>query len=335
METGAPISVVMPVYNGGAHLDAAIRSIVEQTWRDFEFVILDDGSTDDTEATLVRWASRDPRIRLARSAMREGWGGSSDRVARLATAPVCARMDADDVAHPERLARQWAVLREHPDVIMVGTLWEGIDDRGLRVRPRDRQVLLRHAAMTPFPHGSIMFRRAAFLEIGGYRRGAEAGEDQDLCRRMVRHGRVAVLVEALHQYRFHAGSTTRELLSDATGRGLDQVAVSMAPPWRADAGDAPPLARPVEACRERALYYAIACLVWAGERPGVGALRSVARTGLSTPGAFKAALLTAGAWLSPAAARLVMRLALRARDRRAGRLLGPREMVDWEPPWAS
>src|SRR5262249_21667368 len=157
------------------------------------------------------------------------------------------------------------------------------------------------------PHGSIMFRRAAFLEIGGYRRGAEAGEDQDLCRRMVRHGRVTVLVKALHRYRFHAGSATRELLSDATGRGLDQIAVSMAPPWRAAAAGAPP--RPVGACGERALYYAIACLVWAGERPGVGAFRSVARTGLSTPGGLKAALLTAGAWLSPTAARLVMRLA--------------------------
>jgi glycosyltransferase involved in cell wall biosynthesis len=98
MNTGSSlsISVVMPVHNGGARLDAAIGSIVGQTWRDFEFVILDDASTDDAPAILERWAARDARIRLARSPAREGCAGSSDRVARLATAPVCARMGRDE-----------------------------------------------------------------------------------------------------------------------------------------------------------------------------------------------------------------------------------------------
>ena len=77
------ISVVMPVHNGAAYLDAAVGSIVGQTWQDFEFVILDDGSTDDTPAILERWAARDPRIRLTRNPAREGWSASSDRVARL------------------------------------------------------------------------------------------------------------------------------------------------------------------------------------------------------------------------------------------------------------
>ena len=85
--TSPSISVVMPVHNGGAHLDAAIGSIVGQTWQDFEFVILDDASTDGTPAILERWAARDPRICLARSPAREGLARSSDRVARLATAP--------------------------------------------------------------------------------------------------------------------------------------------------------------------------------------------------------------------------------------------------------
>ena len=84
----------MPVHNGRAHLEAAIGSIVGQTWQDFEFVILDDASTDDTPGILERWAARDPRIRPARSLAPEGWAGSSDRVARLAAAMRLTRADA-------------------------------------------------------------------------------------------------------------------------------------------------------------------------------------------------------------------------------------------------
>jgi hypothetical protein len=327
-----PISVVMPVHNGAPYLDPAIRSIVGQTWRDFEFVILDDGSTDDTTAILERWAERDARIRIARSLTREGWAGSSDRVARMATAPVCARMDADDIAHPERLAREWAVLRDHPDVVLVGTLSEGIDREGRRVRPRDRWALLRRTWVPPFPHGTIMFRRAQFLEIGGYRQGSRAGEDLDLCRRMSRRGRVVVLVDALHQYRFHAGSATRELLADEGARGLATIAAALDSPREAESGRHP--ARPAGtsgAARRRALYYAAASTVWAGERPGVAPLRSLVRTGFPTLDALKIGLLTAGALGSPAALRAVMGLILRGRDRLAGWLLGPRAMVDWRP----
>jgi glycosyltransferase involved in cell wall biosynthesis len=334
MDTGPspPISVVMPVHNGAPYLDAAIRSIFGQTWRDFEFLILDDGSTDDTTAILERWAARDERIRIARNLTQEGWGGSSDRVARMATAPVCARMDADDVAHPERLAREWAVLRDHPDVVLVGTLSEDIDREGRRVRPRDRWALLRRTAVPPFPHGTIMFRRAPFLEIGGYRQDSQAGEDVDLCRRMSRRGRVVVRVDALHQYRFHAGSATRELLADRGERGLDQIAAALDPPREAESDRHS--ARPAETsgiARRRALYYAAASTVWAGERPGVAPLRSLVGTGFPTLGALKISLLIAGALWSPAALRAVMGLTLRARDRLAGWLLGRRATVDWQP----
>ena len=334
MDTGTSpsISVVMPVHNGGAHLDAAIGSIVGQTWRDFEFVILDDASTDDTPAILERWAARDPRIRLARSLAREGWARSSDRVARLATAPVCARMDADDVAHPERLAREWAVLRDHPDVVLVGTLSEGIDREGRRVRPRDRWVLLRRTHLPPFPHGTIMFRHAAFLKIGGYRRDIEVGEDLDLCQRMSQRGRVVVLVDALYQYRFHAGSATRELVENGTGRVIDQIATALDRSREgAPEGRPGPPAEHSSRARARALYYATACTVWAGDRPGVAPLRSLSRAGFLTPGALKIGLLAGSALGSPAAVRAAMGLTIRVRDHLAGWLLGPRTAVDWRP----
>ena len=119
------------------------------------------------------------------------------------------------------------VLRDRPDVVLVGTLAEGIDRTGRRVRPRDRWVLLRRTPLPPFAHGTIMFRRAEFLALGGYRLDIEVGEDLDLCRRLSRRGRVVVLVDALYQYRFHAGSTTRELLENGTGHALDQLAAAL------------------------------------------------------------------------------------------------------------
>jgi glycosyltransferase involved in cell wall biosynthesis len=324
------ISVVMPVHNGAAYLDAAVGSIVGQTWQDFEFVILDDGSTDDTPAILEGWAARDPRIRLARNPARDGWSASSDRVARLARAPVCARMDADDIAHPERLARQWAVLRDRPDVVLVGTLAEGIDRTGRRVRPRDRWVLLRRTPLPPFAHGTIMFRRAEFVALGGYRLDIEIGEDLDLCRRLSRRGRVVVLVDALYQYRFHAGSATRALLENGTGHALDQLAAAFHGP-HAVARDGRRGLRAGRSARARALYYATANVIWAGDAPGTAPLRSLARTGVLSPAALKTGLLAGSALGSPAAVRAAMGFAVQARDRLAGWLLGPRQAVDWQP----
>jgi len=230
--------------------------------------------------------------------------------------------DADDVAHPERLAREWAVLRDRPDVALVGTLAEGIDGEGRLVRPRDRSVLFRRSPVPPFPHGTIMFRQAAFLEVGGYRH-LEVGEDLDLCRRLARRGRVAVLVDALYRYRYHAGSATRGLLADVSGPGLDQMAAVLSPPPGA-------ASRPV--ARRRALYYAAASSLWAGERPGMAPLRAVAANGPLTAGGVKVGLLTGAALVSPRVTRAILGLGIRARDRLAGWRLGGRRTVDWEPP---
>jgi glycosyltransferase involved in cell wall biosynthesis len=133
-----PLSVVMPVYNALPYLHESIASILAQTFADFEFVILDDGSTDGTAAALREWARRDPRIRLVTSPRNLGLAGSSNLVVAHATAPLIARMDGDDVAHPERLERQLAVMRAHPDASLVATLWEGIDAGGGTRGPHER-----------------------------------------------------------------------------------------------------------------------------------------------------------------------------------------------------
>jgi glycosyltransferase involved in cell wall biosynthesis len=182
------VSVVMPVHNALPFLDESVASILNQTLADFEFVILDDASTDGSADALRRWAQKDGRIRLFRSGRNLGLAGSSNFVVRHARAPFVARMDADDVSHPERLRRQWEVLRGRPDVALVGTLFEGIDAGGRRVRPRDRWRLARRSVFPPFPHGSVMFRREVFDEVGGYREACAGWEDHDLFLRIIRAG---------------------------------------------------------------------------------------------------------------------------------------------------
>jgi GT2 family glycosyltransferase len=117
-------------------------------------------------------------------------------------------MDADDIAHPDRLKRQWNILDGHPDVAVIGTLCNGIDVSGREVRPRDRWRLVRRSSYIPFPHGSAMFRREIFDQVGGYNETRNGGEDQDLFLRMATRGRVLTLPDILYSYRYHSSNAT-------------------------------------------------------------------------------------------------------------------------------
>ncbi|HEV7744512.1 MAG TPA: glycosyltransferase family A protein [Pyrinomonadaceae bacterium] len=202
------ISVVMPVHNGREFLDESIKSILAQTLNDFEFVILDDASTDGSTELLREWAQRDARIQLHHSGKQLGLAGSSNLVVSKARAPIVARMDGDDIAHPDRLRRQLIIMESHPDIVVIGTLCDGIDASGRVVRPRDRWRLLRRSAYIPFPHGSTMFRRQMFDEVGGYNATMTGAEDQDLFRKMALKGRVVTLADTLYSYRYHLTNAT-------------------------------------------------------------------------------------------------------------------------------
>jgi len=202
------ISVVMPVHNALPFLDESIKSILEQTLEDFEFVIWDDASTDGSTELLREWSRRDARIRLHRSSKRLGLSGSANAVVSIAQSSIVARMDADDVAHPDRLKRQFEILDSRPDITVIGTLCNGIDASGRVVRPRDRWRLVRRSTYVPFPHGSAMFRREAFDAIGGYNEKAVRAEDQDLFSRMAKNGCVVTLPDILYSYRYHSGNAT-------------------------------------------------------------------------------------------------------------------------------
>jgi glycosyltransferase involved in cell wall biosynthesis len=202
-----PVSVVMPVHNAGPFLDAAIRSILAQTFADFEFVIGDDASTDGSSEWLADWARRDPRIRLQR---RSKWGGpasSSNWVVAMARSPIIARMDADDVSAPHRLEAQLSLLRARPDLILVGSLWEGIDASDQIIsRPQVASLFDRKPLTFPWAHGSVMFRRSAFDKCSGYREHCDYWEDADLFHRMSGLGAFAIFVEPLYKHRFTTAS---------------------------------------------------------------------------------------------------------------------------------
>lgn len=244
------ISVVMPVHNALPFLGESIRSILEQTLSDFEFVIFDDASTDSSVEVLREWAVRDKRIHLHESTTRLGLSGSSNAVVSKARAPIVARMDADDIAHPERLRRQWDIINGSPDVAVIGALCNGIDASGREVRPRDRWRLVRRSVYIPFPHGSAMFRRDMFDQVGGYDEAAAGGEDQDLFSRMAALGRVMTLPDVLYSYRYHSSNATlfngtRAVDQTHSQNGNALAAFYMLGAMRLWAGEPPMLLKPM------------------------------------------------------------------------------------------
>ncbi len=244
------ISVVMPVHNALPFLDESIRSILEQTLTDFEFVILDDASTDGSLERLRQWARQDQRIQVHESKTRLGLAGSSNAVVAEARSTILARMDADDIAHPDRLRRQWDVISNRADVAVVGTLCNGIDAGGREVRPRDRWRLLRRSTLIPYPHGSVMFRREVFDAVGGYDEASAGGEDQDLFGRMAARGRVVTLPDVLYSYRYHANNATlfngaRAVGEQHSQNGHTLAAFYMLGAMRLWAGDPPMLLQPM------------------------------------------------------------------------------------------
>jgi GT2 family glycosyltransferase len=243
-------------------------------------------------------------------------------------------MDADDVARPERLARQVGVFRDNPEVVLVGALSEGIDSRGERVRPRDRWRLVRPSLFPPFPHSSAMFRRSAYEEVGGYREECAKWEDQDLFLRMTRHGRTMVLPEALIRYRYHASNSTgvspdynarvyglREHCLEEFRAGRDYVRLLEA----GGTNGASPHAR------AEALYQAGAMRLWAGGTPGLlGPAMKRGKLGRS-PRAMLTHLMATWGQVSPASLRFSLRCFIRARDLLAAGRVRDGGVYDWHP----
>jgi glycosyltransferase involved in cell wall biosynthesis len=207
------VSVIMPVHNGAEWLAEAVASVRAQDFRDFEFLIVDDGSDDGTAALLSGFATADRRIRLLRQAP-QGIVAALNTAIAKARAPYLARLDADDRARPDRLGKQFAFMQAHPEIGLLGTFAERIDAAGNVVGrlapPTEPAKLARVLARTnPFVHSSVMMRTALVRRIGGYRAAFRAAEDYDLWLRLAEAGGIANLADYLTQYRWHSTNLSR------------------------------------------------------------------------------------------------------------------------------
>jgi glycosyltransferase involved in cell wall biosynthesis len=222
----------MPVRNGARWLDEAISSIQDQTLSDFEFIIVDDGSTDDTPRILEAKSKSDPRIRTHRQG-RLGLVAALNRGLAEASAPLIARLDADDRACPQRLQRQSRYLDAHPDVGLLSTWADKIDMQGAVIGalkpPTQPDVLAQLLNRTnPLLHSSIMMRKSIVQKVGSYRTAFEGAEDYDLWMRMSEVAQIAVLPECLLQYRVYPASVTnRARLRQLFSTRLAQRAAEM------------------------------------------------------------------------------------------------------------
>lgn len=250
------VSVLMPVRNGAQWLPAAIDSVFAQTLPDFELLVIDDGSTDRTPEIVAGYAARDARVRPIRQDAL-GLVAALNRGIAEARADLIARLDADDIALPERLARQVAEMDTNPRLNLLGSWAEIIDGEGRvigRLAPPPEPGRLRDtlARTNPFIHSSVMLRATAVRSFGGYRAAFEAAEDYDLWLRLSEHGDIAIMPEILVRYREHGGNVTvrkaaRQMFSSRlairaavarTSIGVDPADKLIAPPdWRTDVGN--------------------------------------------------------------------------------------------------
>lgn len=212
------LSVLLPVRDGARFLREALASVLAQTLQDFELLVVDDGSTDETPAILA--SIGDARLRVVRQE-RLGLVAALNRAIADARAPLLARMDADDVALPERFERQAAYLDTRPPAALVVPGVEAIDEDGrpgaTLVLPDDDAALRRRLLLrNPFTHGSVVVRAEAVALAGGYRTEYGANEDYDLWRRIAREWELGAISETLYRYREHPAAVTRDRVEERT-----------------------------------------------------------------------------------------------------------------------
>lgn len=205
------VSVIMSVYNGERYLRDSIKSILNQTFKDFELLIVDDGSTDNTKEILKTY--KDPRINIITNLENIGLTKSLNKGIHIAKGEYIARQDADDVSRYNRLEKQVNYLELNKNIALLGTAIYVIDDKGDKLEDIEyptnyyfiRQALKRNNC---FCHGSVIFKKKIFEELGGYREVFETAQDYDLWLRFSEKYEVSNLKDRLYKYRFNPSSLT-------------------------------------------------------------------------------------------------------------------------------
>lgn len=206
------ISVVMSVFNGESFLPEAVESILAQTFGDFEFIIIDDGSTDTTPQILAEYVKHDDRIRVF-SQQKRGLVESLNRGIELSRAGYVARMDADDVSLPHRLQKQIDFLQRHPEVGLLSGAYEQIDATGtilgtISVPLADSEIRAAMMMANQICHPAVLMKKEVARAAGGYRSEPLHAEDYDLWLRMAERTQLANLSDVILRYRVHLGQVS-------------------------------------------------------------------------------------------------------------------------------
>lgn len=335
--TAPAVTVVMPVHDGERFVEEATRSIMDQTLRDIEIIVVDDASRDGTPAILERLAREDDRVRVERLEVNRRPPGAVNHALGLARAPLVARMDADDVARPERLAVQKRYLDAHPGAVAVGSSIRRITAEGAvfqtSVRPRDAMMcrwIMRFRL--PLVNPTTMFRRP--LPDGARPMFDPAYpwcDDYDFFARMIAHGDIVCLPEVLLDYRHHPHSITHTRWKEQTRHAREisraflerelpgEVIAALGPALDAffdgPRASAPEILRAFEAMLAHDLRRWPGRRAWLRRQTAQLAFEALIRTGHTPARAVRA--------MARSAPRLVPALALRAAEQRGtlGRLL--------------
>lgn len=206
------VTVLMSVHNGRAFLPAALDAILHQTLTDLEFIVIDDGSSDDTWELIRARAAADARLRPVRNPGNLGLTRSLNRGLELARGRYLARQDVDDESLRNRLAEQVAFLEAHPEVVLLGTWAARMDGAGRAIAglgrepATDRAIRRKMLLANAFFHTSVLLRREALVQHGlAYDPGLPCAQDYDLWSRLLAHGQGANLPQPLVRFRTHPG----------------------------------------------------------------------------------------------------------------------------------
>ena len=211
MQHNPGVTVLMPVYNAGAYVAEAIESVLAQTYADFEFLIINDGSTDDTLSVVKRY--NDTRIKLI-DQKNKGLIDTLNEGILISKGEIIARMDGDDVCLPNRLEAQLEFLKQNPGHVMVGAEADVMDKDGnylmllIPIAHTHEEITEKINAKCPFIHTSVTFYKKAVIEAGEYPANALTFEDHLLWKKLLTIGKISNLRQILLKVRFNPESVT-------------------------------------------------------------------------------------------------------------------------------
>jgi glycosyltransferase involved in cell wall biosynthesis len=221
----APVSVVMPTYNAESTVDEAVCSILNQTWENLEFIIVDDGSSDNTVAKLEPYENLDRRVRVCREE-KKGLVAALNLGCRRARGKYIARMDADDISLPSRIERQVEFLNEHPEIGIAGTWAIRMNENGLttsewRLATNPQVLRWQHFFGICVIHPTVMIRREILEKLNFYRAEVVCAEDMDLWLRASAITEFSNVPEVLFKYRIWRNSTSKRLRQEYLDKAIE------------------------------------------------------------------------------------------------------------------